>query len=33
MITHRFALHEAKAALDVLDTGLENALKIVIAAR
>jgi L-gulonate 5-dehydrogenase len=32
MITHRFSLAEAGAALDVLDSGQENALKIVIEA-
>ena len=32
MITHRFELNEAEAALDVLDRGQENALKIVIEA-
>jgi 2-desacetyl-2-hydroxyethyl bacteriochlorophyllide A dehydrogenase len=33
MITHRFSLDEAGAALDVLDMGQEQALKIVIEAR
>jgi len=33
MITHRFQLSEAKAALDVLDQGQDTALKIVIEAR
>jgi threonine dehydrogenase-like Zn-dependent dehydrogenase len=33
MITHRFELSEAEAALDVLDKGHENALKIVIEVR
>ena len=33
MITHRFALPDAGAALDVLDKGQENALKILIEAR
>ncbi len=33
MITHRFALNEATAALDVLDKGQDTALKIVIEAR
>ncbi len=33
MITHRFELKEAEAALDVLDKGKDNALKIVIEAR
>ena len=33
MITHRFELNEAEAALDVLDSGQDNALKIVIEAR
>jgi len=33
MITHRFTLTEAGTALDVLDSGKENTLKIVIDAR
>jgi 2-desacetyl-2-hydroxyethyl bacteriochlorophyllide A dehydrogenase len=33
MITHRFSLDEARAALEVLDTGQEQALKIVIEGR
>ena len=33
MITHRFALQDAAAALDLLDKGQENALKIVIETR
>ena len=33
MITHRFGLAEAGAALAILDRGQENALKIVIEAQ
>ena len=33
IITHRFEMNEAEAALDVLDSGQDNALKIVIEAR
>jgi threonine dehydrogenase-like Zn-dependent dehydrogenase len=33
LITHRFNIREAKSALELLDTGQEHALKILINAR